>query len=138
MPVDVLTKRMADIAQVSTQQAFQRPYGVALIFIGMDVEKGPLLYKSDPAGYFVGAKAIAAGTKEEDAHNWLEKKFKKPQNLDVDTTVQLAINALQNALSQEFKKSEIEVGIVTKESPAFRTLTEEEIDVYLNQIADHD
>jgi len=28
----------------------------ALILIGIDDEKGPLLYKCDPAGYFIGYK----------------------------------------------------------------------------------
>ena len=47
MPADVLTRRLADLAQVSTQQAFQRPMGVATIILGMDQEKGPQLYKAD-------------------------------------------------------------------------------------------
>ena len=34
-PVDYLTKKMADVAQVWTQQAFMRPFGVSLMFIGL-------------------------------------------------------------------------------------------------------
>jgi 20S proteasome subunit alpha 1 len=138
MPVDVLCKRMADIAQVSTQQAFQRPLGVVLIFIGIDEERGPLLYKSDPAGYFIGYKATSAGTKDDDANNWLDKKLKKSGPLSDKASVQLGISCLQSILAQELKKGELEVGIVSKESPAFRRLSEEEIDAHLNEIAEHD
>ena len=31
-----------------------RPLGVISILAGIDDERGPLLYKTDPAGYFVG------------------------------------------------------------------------------------
>jgi len=138
MPVDVLAKRMAGIAQVATQQAFQRPLGVVLIYIGIDEEKGPLLYKSDPAGYYVGLKATSAGTKEDDAYNHLDKKIKKQSDLTDKQAIQLAISTLQHVLSQEVKKTEVEVGIVTKSSPAFYRLSEDEIDVHLNEIAEQE
>ena len=38
------------------QHAYMRPLGVISILAGIDDERGPLLYKTDPAGYFVGYK----------------------------------------------------------------------------------
>jgi len=52
--------------------------------------------------------------------------------------LQLAIDALQSVLSADFKPSEIEVGIVTKESPQFRLLSEAEIDTHLTAIAERE
>jgi hypothetical protein len=40
-------------------------------------------------------QATAAGAKEQEAANWLEKKVADLPTLDVDRTVQLAISALQ-------------------------------------------
>lgn len=57
MPCDLLAKRMADLNQTSTQNAGARLLGAALIFIAIDDENGPVLYKVDPAGYFVGYMA---------------------------------------------------------------------------------
>ncbi|CAI6002500.1 unnamed protein product [Closterium sp. NIES-64] len=110
VPVDYLARRLADMAQVYTQQAYMRPLGVATMLIGIDDEFGPMLYKCDPAGYYVGYKATGAGAKEQEAINFLEKKLKdgKHQNLTADEAVQLAISALQGVLSEDMKATEIE------------------------------
>ena len=48
-----------------------------MILIGIDSETGPQVFKLDPAGYFVGFHATAAGQKQQEAMNFLEKKWKK-------------------------------------------------------------
>lgn len=47
------------------------------MLIGMDEEFGPQVFKVDPAGFYVGYKATAAGAKQQEALNHLEKKLKK-------------------------------------------------------------
>ena len=42
------------------QHAYMRPLGVISIIIGIDEERGPQLFKVDPAGYYVGYKVSAA------------------------------------------------------------------------------
>jgi hypothetical protein len=48
-----------------------------MILIGIDSELGPQVFKLDPAGFFVGFHATAAGQKQQEAMNHLEKKWKK-------------------------------------------------------------
>lgn len=48
-----------------------------MILIGIDPELGPQCFRLDPAGYFVGYHATAAGQKQQEAMNQLEKKWKK-------------------------------------------------------------
>ena len=48
-----------------------------MILIGIDPERGPQCFKLDPAGYYVGFHATAAGQKQQEAMNHLEKKWKK-------------------------------------------------------------
>lgn len=79
IPPVQLARRMANINQVHTQRAGMRPLGIAMIIIGIDDEEdvGPQIYKIDPAGYFTGYRATAAGTKQTEATNFLEKHYKK-------------------------------------------------------------
>lgn len=51
-----------------------------MILIGHDDELGPQCFKLDPAGYYVGFHATAAGQKQQEAMNHLEKKWKKLDN----------------------------------------------------------
>ena len=45
-----------------------------MILIGPDDERGPQVFKLDPAGFFVGFKATAAGQKQTEATNFVSQK----------------------------------------------------------------
>ncbi|ORZ08664.1 nucleophile aminohydrolase [Absidia repens] len=138
IPADMLAKRVANINQVYTQQAAMRPLGVSMILIGHDDEWGPQLYKCDPAGYYVGYKATAAGAKQQEALNHLEKKLKKNPELNMEDTIELAITTLSTVLAVDFKPTEIEVGMVTKDNTDFHTLSVNQIDDHLQRIVEKD
>ena len=54
-------------------------------------------------------QAATAGAKDQEAVNFLEKKVKGAEPLPYAEAVQLAIGALQNVLSEDFKATDIEV-----------------------------
>ncbi|EMG46214.1 SCL1 Proteasome subunit alpha type-1 [Candida maltosa Xu316] len=141
IPVESLSRRMANISQLYTQRAYMRPLGVALTFIQVDFEdegRGPQVFKCDPAGYFTGVKAVATGPKQQEATTYLEKKFKKIDavNGDWKETVEFSIIALSTVVGTEFRKNDIEIGVATEGN--FRILTPEEIDERLIAIAEQD
>lgn len=98
-----------------------------MILIGIDSERGPQCFKIDPAGYFVGYKATAAGTKQSEAANHLEKQFKKEGpnavKLNGNGAIELAITTLNTVLATDLKATEIEIGVVTNENPDFRVVS---------------
>jgi len=138
MPIDVLCRRIADINQVYTQNAEMRPLGCGMILIAYDDELGPTVYKTDPAGYFCGTRGCGAGTKTTEVTSFLEKKYRNSPKLDKDATIQLAITCLMTVLSADFKPSEVEVAVCTKDEPGFRVLALPEVDYHLNIIAERD
>eukprot|EP01112_Ceratiomyxa_fruticulosa_P002852 TRINITY_DN1311_c0_g1_i1.p1 TRINITY_DN1311_c0_g1~~TRINITY_DN1311_c0_g1_i1.p1 ORF type:complete len:247 (-),score=54.38 TRINITY_DN1311_c0_g1_i1:80-820(-) len=138
VPVSYLAKRIADQAQVYTQHAWMRPLGVAMILCGIDEELGPQLYKCDPAGSYIGYKACAAGEKELEATNFLEKKLKGDVKLSKDETIMMVIQALQAVMSSDFKATDVEIGIVSYENQKFQVLSPAVVDQYLTKLAERD
>merc|ERR1712127_158492 len=133
-----LALKLANIAQVYTQHAYMRPYGVSTMLFSIDEEKGPSLYQVDPAGMYLGYKAAAAGTKDQEAINALEKVMKKKLQMTEAETIQQAVGCLQAVMGMDFKPADIEVGLVSKSRSGFTRLTEEEVDGHLTAIAEKD
>ena len=159
VPVSYLAKRVADVGQVYTQHAFMRALGVVSLFAAVDDEDGPQLFKCDPAGHYLGYKACAAGTKEQEANNFLEKRMRTAeekakeaataagtaagtaapaQGMEMSKAIETAIIALQTVVGSDLKPMDLEVGVVTRAEPRWRQLTEEEIDKQLAAISDRD
>jgi len=136
MPIEVLTRKLADIAQVYTQNAEMRPLGTSMILIAYEEGK-PLVYKTDPAGYYCGYRGCAVGVKSVEVSNYLEKKLKKRLDYNISETIQLAIGALSNVLTIDFKPTELQVGIVDN-SQIFRILSEQEVEQHLTALAERD
>jgi len=136
VPIEVLARRMADIAQVYTQNAEMRPLGTSMMLIAHEEGK-PLLFKTDPAGYYCGFRGCSVGVKAVEVSNYLEKKLKKKTDYDKNQTIQMAIGALSSVLGIDFKPSEIQVGVVD-ESEKFEILNDQEVEKHLQAIAEKD
>ncbi|KAL3312406.1 Proteasome subunit alpha type-6 [Cichlidogyrus casuarinus] len=139
MPCDVLVRRIAEINQVYTQSAGTRPLACSMMAISFDEElQQPMLYKTDPSGFFAGYRACSVGTKHIEVKNFLEKKVRTADKCSYDDALELAIGSLSHVLAMDFKPSDIEIAVVSKENPKFRILETHEIDQILTRIAEKD
>merc|ERR1719271_1192336 len=138
IPVHYLALKVANIGQLYTQHAYMRPYAVNMMLFSIDDEKGPQLFGCDCAGYYAGYKACAAGAKEPEAQNALEKIVKKKQALNEAETIQQSIACLQAVMGMDFKDTDVEVGVVSTKRTGFVRLSEEEIRGHLDAIAEKD
>ena len=138
IPIQQLAQKLGDRNQQTTQYAYMRALCVQVTLVGIDEERGPQVFKVDPAGWVMGFKATSSGPKEQEAINSLEKQVKKldGKGWTKESAIQSAIYTLQNVMSVDFKPQDIEVGIADKENIVFRRLTTEEIEHHLTVIAD--
>ena len=56
MPINVLADKIGELSQLYTQHAYMRPLCVVTILFSIDEERGPQLFKIDPAGHYTGYK----------------------------------------------------------------------------------
>lgn len=140
MPIHVLASRVADVAQMYTQHAFMRAYGVVAMFCSIDEEKGPQLFRCDPAGYYSGYKACAAGPKEQEATNVLEKRFKKEggETMTFEQTMETAVVSLQTIVGSDLSANDVEILVMRKDQPSVQVLTPEQIERHLTKIHNRD
>lgn len=142
IPVHVLAKRVADQAQVKTQQAGMRPMGVTLILVGVEQSDSgvwvPQIYKVDPAGSMIGYFACATGSKEVEATAFLEKKQKQTpfQEMTTEQCALLALSALQGITGNSLRADDVEIGRCTVASPSFSRVPTAEVEGWLTAIAE--
>ncbi|CAM0906734.1 unnamed protein product [Alopecurus aequalis] len=122
MPPKMLAQWLADRAQVRTQHAKMRLYRVVATVIGIDEETGtPELFTCDPIGLVLGHKATSAGLNDLEAIKFLEEKM-TGSPLSFESTIEMAVSAMRHVLVDNMEGHDVEVGIVRKEYPTFRTV----------------
>jgi proteasome alpha subunit len=126
--VEVLTRRIGDQAQVYTQHAGVRPYGVSMIIVGVD-GTGNRVFTVDPSGSYRGYKATAVGRKSEEANKFLEGHY-NPKNT-LEEAISLAVEAIKVASDGEVTSKNVKVAFVPAETRNFQELSESEVERYL-------
>ncbi len=129
-PVDIetLTRRIGDIVQVYTQHAGVRPFGVSMIFAGVD-KTGSKVLMTDPSGSYRGYKATAVGRKSDEANKYLEEHYR--DDLSLDEVIKLAVETIKVASEGEVTSKVVKVAVIPLETRVFRRLSEEEVEKYL-------
>jgi proteasome alpha subunit len=129
--VEVVTKHICDIKQLYTQHAGVRPFGVSMIFAGVD-KTGSRVFGTHPSGTYRGYKARAEGAGRETVFNILKEEFKEEMNLE-DAT-KLVVKCLAKALEARQLPLRIKVAIVSTETKKMEFLTDEKTEAMLKEL----
>lgn len=124
-PIDVLNlvKEIADIKQMHTMLGGARPFGVSIMFAGVDDDKR--VYVTDPTGIFFGFKATVIGEGDMVVREVLEKEYK--ENMDIDTGLALAISALKKFLGKQFSIERVDGAYILSKDKQYRRLEKDRI-----------
>jgi proteasome alpha subunit len=129
--VEVVTKRICDIQQMYTQHAGVRPFGVSLIFGGVD-KSGTRVFGTHPSGTYRGYKATALGAGRETVLAILKEEYRGDMSLE--ETIKLAVNCLVKALEARQLPPRIKIAIISATTKKLEMLTDETVEGYIKEL----
>jgi len=100
---------IADIMQAYTQYGGIRPFGISLLFGGVD-KKGNHLFVVDPTGSFFKYKAKAVGEGAPAANAFLKTAYK--EDVTTEQAIKLAKDIFKKVLRKDFAKEKLECSII--------------------------
>jgi len=120
-PIDVeyLVRLVCDLKQVYTQQGGVRPFGVSLIFVGVD-RKGASLYKTEPNGLYFKYFGVAVGSGEQPVNEYLEKHYRS--DMSVEELLLLGLRALRSVSGEPISVERVDVGYIRIDEKVFHRL----------------
>ncbi len=123
--VEIMTKRVGDIKQLYTQHAGVRPFGVSIIFGGID-KTGSRIFSTDPSGSYRGYKAVAVGIGRETVEGILKDEYR--EDLSLDDAKKLAVKCLTQALVVRGEPKRIKISVIPAETQKLEVISDEEIE----------
>ena len=128
--VEVLAKRICDFKQTYTQYGGVRPFGTALLIIGVD-DDSVGLFETDPSGALLEYKATSIGAGRSTVMEVFEEKYRDDMNLD--EAMLLGLEALYKASEGTFDAATTEIGLITLEEKMFYKMDESDVATRVEQ-----
>jgi proteasome alpha subunit len=129
--VEVVTKRICDIQQMYTQHAGVRPFGVSIIFGGVD-KTGTRVFGTHPSGTYRGYKATALGAGRETVIAILKEEYR--EDMTIADITKLAVKCLVKALEARQLPPRIKVAVISEKTKRLEMLTDETVEGYIREL----
>jgi len=136
MSVESVTQAVSDLALAFSDQddevyAMSRPFGVALLFAGVD-ETGPHLFHLEPSGTFLEYEAKAIGSGSEGAQQNLQDIYHKTMTLK--EACKHALSILKQVMEEKLNATNIEMSTISAKDKLFHLFTKEEIEEVIKEM----
>ncbi len=122
--IESIAKYVGDVMQMYTQHAGVRPFGVALLFAGVD-DTGPRVFYAEPSGMVLEYDAWAIGRGGEKVREILETEYKKSMSLE--DAVGLAVKCLVQSADKIDENWSIRLATVPTSTKKFTLMAQEEL-----------
>jgi len=109
-----------------------RPFGVSLLFAGVDKQNGPQLYHFDPSGTYVQYEAKAIGSGSEGAQQSLQETYHKSMGLR--EAIKSSMTILKQVMEEKLNDTNVEVATVTKKD-GFKLLDAQELQDIIKELS---
>ena len=129
--VEVATKRTCDIKQLYTQHAGVRPFGVSIIFGGVD-KTGNRIFYTHPSGTYRGYKATAVGAGRETVLSILKEEYREEMGLE--ETTRLAVKCLMKALEARQLPPRVKIVVIPSVTKRMEMLSDDKIEGYVKEL----
>jgi proteasome alpha subunit len=126
--VEVVAKRVGDIKQLYTQHAGVRPFGVSIIFGGID-KTGNRLFATDPSGSIRGWKAVAFGVGRETVEGILKTDYN--ENMELKAATELTVRSLVKAQEARGEKPGVKIAIIPASTKKMEILSDADVEKYM-------
>ncbi len=114
----MLVKEISDIKQSFTQFGGARPFGVSILFAGVDDK--PQLYVTEPTGIFFEYRATAVGEGADSVKTLLRKEYK--EGMSMEEGIKLGVKALKKVLGKEFDVKRLDGALIDLNDKKFKRL----------------
>ena len=104
-----IVRDISDIKQQFTQYGGARPFGVSMMFAGINGE--PVLYATDVTGNYLKYTANAIGENDDKFKKLLREKYKK--DLTSKEAVKMALEIFKEVQKEDFSASRFDIGILS-------------------------
>ena len=129
--VEVVTKRTCDIKQLYTQHAGVRPFGVSIIFGGVD-KTGNRVFYTHPSGTYRGYRATAIGAGRETVLSILKDEYH--EDMKLEEAIKLAVKCLMKALEARQLPIRIKIAVIPSATKKMEMLSDEKIEGYVKAL----
>lgn len=128
--VEILTRELCDLKQAYTQFGGARPFGAALLIIGID-EGGKHLFETDPSGAFRELYASSIGSGKKEADEILEKEY--DANMSLDDAVSMALRIFTKVGDKKIAADTVDVYHISDKNKKAIKMSIEEIGKHIDK-----
>ena len=109
-----------------------RPYGVALLFGGVD-ENGPQLFQTDPSGTYCEWQADAIGSGQETAMTQLKESYHS--NMSLAEAEKMVLQVLKGNMEERITQHNVEIMVVKTSTRKWERRSADEMNTLIATLA---